>query len=246
LDFISERRFEAMNSSRKAFTLIELLIVVAIIAILAAIAVPNFLEAQTRAKVSRLYADFRTLATALEAYRVDEKAYPPSHGADFIEPPPARLNPLTTPVAYLTKVAPTGSPFKAPGETDYWANYPQYSTKSGLLTWTRGGAPNFAANDEGNAYLNGWYRLAAGQPADLTQTGANVFKDGPEWLILDRGPDMAYYFVWANPTWVTPTFNGGGGVAQTYDKTIVWYDPTNGTTSEGEICRSQMKSSFTR
>ena len=59
----------------KGFTLIELLIVVAIIAILAAIAVPNFLEAQTRAKVSRAKADMRSVATALEAYYVDNNKY---------------------------------------------------------------------------------------------------------------------------------------------------------------------------
>ena len=54
-----------------SFTLIELLIVVAIIAILAAIAVPNFLEAQARSKVSRIKADMRTVGTAIETYRVD-------------------------------------------------------------------------------------------------------------------------------------------------------------------------------
>jgi prepilin-type N-terminal cleavage/methylation domain-containing protein len=55
----------------RAFTLIELLIVVAIIAILALIAVPNFLEAQARAKVSRAMSDLRTLHVGASAYMVD-------------------------------------------------------------------------------------------------------------------------------------------------------------------------------
>ena len=59
----------------KCFTLIELLIVVAIIAILAAIAVPNFLEAQVRSKVARCKSDMRNLANALEAYFVDNNKY---------------------------------------------------------------------------------------------------------------------------------------------------------------------------
>src|SRR5258705_1906491 len=71
------------NRTSPGFTLIELLIVVAIIAILAAIAVPNFLQAQTRAKVSRTLADMRTVGMALEAYRVDNRSYPiPDRASD--------------------------------------------------------------------------------------------------------------------------------------------------------------------
>lgn len=96
------------------FTLIELLIVVAIIAILAGIAVPNFLEAQLRSKVSRARADMRSIATALESYHVDQNHYPvpaDEHGelvamklahADGFE---TKLSPLlTTPVAYLSSL----------------------------------------------------------------------------------------------------------------------------------------------
>ncbi|MBM3334183.1 prepilin-type N-terminal cleavage/methylation domain-containing protein, partial [Candidatus Sumerlaeota bacterium] len=90
---------------QKAFTLIELLIVVAIIAILAAIAVPNFVEAQVRSKVSRVKADIRTIAIAMEAYFVDWNAYP--RHLDFYYPTPVEQQepwwrPLTTPVAYMT------------------------------------------------------------------------------------------------------------------------------------------------
>jgi prepilin-type N-terminal cleavage/methylation domain-containing protein len=82
-----------------AFTLIELLIVVAIVAILAAIAVPNFLEAQTRAKTARVRADMRTLAVGLESYYVDNNAYVQPTGNGI----PSRLWHLSTPIAYLTR-----------------------------------------------------------------------------------------------------------------------------------------------
>ena len=59
------------DAKKAGFTLIELLIVVAIIAILAAIAVPNFLEAQMRAKVARVKSDLRTVRLAMEAYAID-------------------------------------------------------------------------------------------------------------------------------------------------------------------------------
>ncbi|MBN2326851.1 MAG: prepilin-type N-terminal cleavage/methylation domain-containing protein, partial [Candidatus Omnitrophica bacterium] len=61
----------------KGFTLIELLIVVAIIGILAAIAVPNFLNAQVRAKVSRAQSEMKGLKTALESFFIDNNQYMP-------------------------------------------------------------------------------------------------------------------------------------------------------------------------
>ena len=93
---------------RYGFTLIELLIVVAIIGILAAIAIPNFLNAQTRAKVSRVVAEHATIATALETYNVDNNHYPWFDEWGF---PPRynemayRLIQLTTPIAYLPDVS---------------------------------------------------------------------------------------------------------------------------------------------
>jgi prepilin-type N-terminal cleavage/methylation domain-containing protein len=106
------RNRSGSSSSKTGFTLIELLIVVGIIAILALVAVPNFLEAQTRAKVAAVKNDLRVLAGSLEAYAVDNHRYPPAtgvgmfyiDGVTFADPVSERLVPLTTPIAYLSSI----------------------------------------------------------------------------------------------------------------------------------------------
>lgn len=86
------------TASRAGFTLIEVIIVVAILAILAALVVPNMLEAQTRSKVSRAKADLATLRTALEAYAVDHGTYPLNRGGLGFS---GALIRLTKPTRYL-------------------------------------------------------------------------------------------------------------------------------------------------
>ncbi len=151
-----------------AFTLIELLIVVAIIAILAAIAVPNFLEAQVRSKVSRVKADFRSLATAIESYAVDWNNYPfIVPGPDFL---PARLTRLTTPVAYITSI-PT-DPFERDGSSSF----------------ARPGSPE---DPPGNTYLyntgNKLVFLDDPDPNVLTRRS---------WSLTSGGPDRSLLFIY--------------------------------------------------
>ncbi len=199
---------------RKAFTLIELLIVVAIIAILAAIAVPNFLEAQTRAKVSRARADMRTEATALETYRIDYNVYPRPFDAHVGGTYYTRGNwhehipsTLSTPVAYLSAI-PANDPF-LPVVPD---------------------RPVLKPVQGRHFYFNAPFSLKAIE-ADrgLVNYGeyVNYRRIGGDFAIFSYGPDKSYY----NNTLA-------GTAAKTWHQ-FIDYDASNGTISAGNIIRSQ-------
>jgi len=93
-----------MKRNAKGFTLIELLIVVAIIGIIAAIAIPNLLNAIDRGKQKRTMADMRSIATAWESRATDVGVY---NAAGLSWPPStvsaATLTTLLTPT-YTKKI----------------------------------------------------------------------------------------------------------------------------------------------
>ena len=194
----------------KAFTLIELLIVVAIIAILAAIAVPNFLEAQTRAKVSRVAADMRSAATALESYYVDWNKYPPDRnwsGPRGVAPSGqflSTLKYLSTPVAYVSSTT-WPDPF-IPNSTSTInsPNYKYFNTGWGLAVNGNWGDLVASANP-GRLPRAGWL---------LTSFGPDKKEQGSEWIIV--GLDFLE--------------SGVRGCDRLYD-------PTNGTVSSGDLAR---------
>lgn len=203
-----------LKDMNRAFTLIELLIVVAIIAILAAIAVPNFLEAQTRAKVSRVTTDMRTLATAMETYRLDNNGYPeyaviitppgtaiqdPAtvHGQDYFEHL-SRVPGLsiTTPIAYISTIPSdifAVNNFSGPTPQVWDYSYKNSRQNSRIFTGDRSSEP--------------W----------LGPNGEKLLQDWGEWRLSSGGPD---------------------GTRIDDIKRNLIYDPSNGTISKGDIVRS--------
>jgi prepilin-type N-terminal cleavage/methylation domain-containing protein len=207
------------GESSRGFTLVELLIVIAIVAILAVIAVPNFLEAQVRGKVSRSLSDIRSLALALEAYAVDHRGYPPyavippdqpvedpalTVGQDHFECFSRRpFSSLTTPVAYirayppdiLARTGPDVTSADTP-ERPYLSDYSYKNPRYNAAIWP--GVPEPWLGPGGSRFVQSW----------------------GEWRLVGAGPD--------------------GTRIQDVKLNII-YDPTNGSRSRGDLVRTQRR-----
>ncbi|MEI7635075.1 MAG: prepilin-type N-terminal cleavage/methylation domain-containing protein [bacterium] len=218
---------------KKGFTLIELLIVVAIIAILAAIAVPNFLEAQVRSKVSRARTDMRSVSIGLESYYVDNNQYPasartgrlissignvnsyilplntqlaaiPSFAAQNTATTGNKMGTLTTPVSYMSSYAPDPFMDTKAATFAYFADL-----SGGYIMWSPGPDADQASYTQLGA--------PTGTPK-VEDTSLKVYTNSvaqPGTTLLS-GYNQGY----------TPASSGG-----------YTYDPTNGTVSAGDVWR---------
>jgi type II secretory pathway pseudopilin PulG len=177
------------SQSSKTFAVVGLVLgiiatalMVIMIPILAAIAIPNFLQAQSRSKVSRTKAELRMCAVALESYYVDNNAYPQPnytlHGNSILP------HILTTPIAYITQIP--GDPFSADKKEPYW-----YYTGIAII-------------EE---------------------------QERPFWILTGSGPDQKRDIdvTKYNPQY--PDWHESYLILKSYD-------PTNGTTSLGDVFRT--------
>lgn len=229
------------------FTLIELLIVVAIIAILAAIAVPNFLEAQTRSKVSRVRADLRSLTVAIESYRVDHNDYPegtdnpnlyPQEVRTFLGPLApgyytfrtivsgtttigTRLANVTTPVAYISSIPLDPFAQQLGGNLTYCYRNAK-ATKNGFILTSFGpDADALAVNGRGTQSNN---------PLSTFRDTNNPARLGD---INER--HVVHHMESTLPAMSLEVQTNYGSLLRALED--LSYDPTNGTISDGDIYR---------
>ena len=149
-----------MKKRESGFTLIELLIVIAIIGILAAIAIPNLLNAVQRGKQKRTMSDMRTMATAVEAYAVDNNFYPAGQCTGKFTNISVVMNDSTLSVLSPTYIA-------NPVRRDGWSKFMFYDT---------------TGNDQQYGFLSrGRDNAAMGTLTCITTTNFNddiVYADG--------------------------------------------------------------------
>jgi prepilin-type N-terminal cleavage/methylation domain-containing protein len=215
--------------SRRGFTLIELLIVIAIILILISIALPNFLEAQLRAKVTKAEAEIRSVGMTLEMYRTDSRRYPP---AALFEPTRFgkganrfSLMLLTTPILYLLEIP--QDPF-CPIECKMRRPSPPLLIEFVEL--------HQLDRKDGHGFVY-WTPVSIAWPDPRPRPGTCAWvleTHGAHYGLASIGPDRDLdWYDTTDPCARKPDY----GICLQTNSLYWYYSPTNGTNSNGDVVR---------
>ena len=166
------------------------------------------MNAQVRARVARVQSDFRTLATAMESYQMDNNGYPPypdwgSHSS------PLYFNSLSTPVAYLTNAEAIDDPFQIQTDQDE-----AWRSSYGYFDPTLPNGPR-----------QKFFRPGAMQIWNGIPMPGNY-----KWWTISRGPDKIMDGDSGSATVNGMTMPAGANI-------FMVYEPSNGITSAGDIHR---------
>lgn len=220
-------RLLAPSHRHPAFTLVELLVVVAIIGILVSIAIANMLNARVKAQLSKALAEHKTIVDVCLTYKLDQGEFPPEqhvHLWQLGKLPPDEAKrmakmylsaAITTPVAYISSVLLEDAfPTKIKNTQELYKN--PWSQRYRYLNVYDTYHPSSKYNDYDDAEAARLYAVYS-----FHYGGFFIGSNGPDsWFNGERGNEKEYgYF----------------GPYNTYKI----YDPTNGTKSLGNIIRSE-------
>jgi prepilin-type N-terminal cleavage/methylation domain-containing protein len=223
----------ASRRRKVGFTLIELLIVIAIILILISIALPNFIEAQIRARMTKSRAEVKSIQTAFEMYMQDFKVYPRSCIPLMAGSNAGRCQDnwgfpgitvrghLTTPIKYMKAMpddlfAVNYSVLGSTGSVPEGHPYVKYRSTRRLV-W------NASWPDETPKSIIPKNKQAACWTQQFDLINPNLFKS-KQYFISGLGPD--------HDEDVLPYYAPGLAGYKVGDEI---FSPTNGTTSSGDI-----------
>ena len=204
---------------KRGVSILELMIVATMLALLAAISVPNWADSQRRTKLARSEASMRMVATALESYAADYSGIYPYDGVSY-NAPPNMYNywylpfTISTPVAYLNSYR-VVDPFRIQS--------PALPTQV---------ASDLRYTSMGSSYGTDWAVFTERSQPHPYLAAASA--DYGKYRVLSVGPDRGFGPIgYPSPSTLPPYNYSTSGVP-------IPYDATNGIYSTGDIIRSEI------
>lgn len=161
--------YNHIHKKQSGFTLVEIMVVIAVMSVLSGVAIPSYVTIKNRARESGTESIMRNTATALEMYRIDNDRYPSSDEG--------------------TKLLEKGSFINHVPEEDLWENQYSYSSDGNNYTYQSSGVDGKSGTEDDIVFQNGTMTADGGYSDSGDGTGS-----GPAVLFLSNFGNMDNFF----------------------------------------------------